>query len=216
MSRTVERAAARAELSRAELCRVELRAAKIPGPPGLIADHYWFVIVKGAEAGHRQRWEVWQQKNAGGQSWQHLHKNLKAWHSGVGNGPSRVEYCWRGAQAARLIRGLETSPQNYPYLARYRYWPGPNSNTYVQWVLDQAGINMTPGPSAIGKDYLGLLGVKKLKPGLLLSTPVVALAFSREKYLVVQLLTLPFGVFFKPLRFIYPGFRLGNKRTDKE
>jgi len=198
---------------------VELRAAKIPGIVGLIADHYWFVVVKGARgcgASHQQRWEVWQHKNAGGQSWHYLHKNLKTCQSGVGNGPSRVEYCWRGAKAARLIRVLEMSPKTYPYLARYLYWPGPNSNTFVQWVLDQAQINLTPGPSAIGKDYLGLLGIKQLNRGVMLSTPVLTLAFARKKYLLVQLLMLPFGLFFKPFRIIYPGFRPGHKQAKKE
>ena len=187
------------------IAKVELRAARIPGIVGIIADHYWFVIVVGSE---KNRWEIWQQKNVGGQSWQYLHKNLKNYQSGVGNGPSRLEYCWSGQDAQRLIAVIEQSPGVYPHCERYRYWPGPNSNTYIQWVLDQAKIQEIPGPSAIGKDYLGLLGVKKTAQGFLLSTPIITLAFARHQHIIIQLFTLSFGVLFKPFRVLYPGLRV--------
>ncbi|WDE14058.1 DUF3750 domain-containing protein [Thalassomonas haliotis] len=192
---------------------VELRAARIPGIVGIIADHYWFVIDKGGEEKVKQRWEVWQNKDAGGQSWHYLHKNLKDWQSGVGNGPSRLEYCWYGLEAQSLIEAIETSPSQYPYVPCYRYWPGPNSNTYVQWVLDQARITEIPGPSAIGKDYLGLIGSKVSRQGLLFSTPVVGAAFSRGKYVIFQLMTLPFGWSMKPFRLLYPGLRLQQNKN---
>ncbi|WP_281560489.1 DUF3750 domain-containing protein [Thalassomonas sp. RHCl1] len=193
-------------ITQATAASVELRAAKIPGAVGIIADHYWFVIDKGGNS-HKQRWEVWQHKNVGGQSWHYLHKNLKDCESGVGNGPSRVEYRWRGAKAVSLIRVIEASPEQYPHLALYRYWPGPNSNTYVQWILDQAKITEIPGPSAIGKDYLGLIGSKLTRQGILISTPVIGADFVWGKYVTFQLATLPFGWTFKPFRLVYPGLR---------
>ena len=44
--------------------------------------------------------------------------------------------------------------KDYPYCERYRYWPGPNSNTFVAWVLRQAGIDQRLGRRAIGRNYL--------------------------------------------------------------
>lgn len=183
---------------------VELRAAKIPGLPGVIADHYWFVIK---QDNRQSRWEVWQQKNVGGQSWHYLHKNLKACQSGVGNGPSRVEYVWIEEEADKIIRIIEQSPNNYSYLEHYRYWPGPNSNTYIQWVLDRAKIDVMIGPSAIGKDYLGLIAIKKNKQCFSFSTPIIAVKYAKSACLIIQILTLSFGVRFKPLGIIYPGLR---------
>ncbi len=62
--------------------KVDLRAAKIPWI-GLIAVHYWFVIMDEQE---QERWEIWQSQNVKGHSWGHLHLNLMKCDRGVGNG----------------------------------------------------------------------------------------------------------------------------------
>jgi hypothetical protein len=33
-------------------------------------------------------------------------------------------------------------------------WPGPNSNTFVAWVLREAGVEHALDPRAIGRNYL--------------------------------------------------------------
>jgi hypothetical protein len=43
--------------------------------------------------------------------------------------------------------------RHYPHCQTYRYWPGPNSNTYVAWVLRQAGIDHPLGRLAVGKGF---------------------------------------------------------------
>ena len=116
--------------------KVELRYAPLPFI-GAIAVHYWFVVTD--EAGACHRWEVWQTKNAGGMSLGHVHCDLKAPEAGVGGGPSRVAAQWTGEQAARIAAVL-AKPEIYPHGQRYRYWPGPNSNSFVAWVLDRARI----------------------------------------------------------------------------
>ena len=110
---------------------VELRKAKIP-IAGAIADHYWFVLH--FENKSRERWEVWHKKNAGPKCWGHVHFNLKPYDAGVGNGPSRVETKWHG-EKAKLIANILRDPDSYPWRNRYLPWPGPNSNTYVNWVF---------------------------------------------------------------------------------
>jgi hypothetical protein len=110
---------------------VELRAARIPWI-GWFAWHHWFVIVR---PDARDRWEVWQSARAGGDSWGHLHRNLLPPDRGVGAGSSWVVQSWRESAAAELAQRIERSPAEYPFRERYHYWPGPNSNTYVQWVL---------------------------------------------------------------------------------
>lgn len=129
---------------------VQLRAAKIPFI-GLIAVHYWLVIIQDNQI---DRWEIWQRKNVGKISWGHLHKNLMNYDSGVGNGPSWLEYEWRGNTATLLAEVVENSPESYPYNYYYLYWPGPNSNTYVQSILNQAKTNYFLSTKGIGKNFM--------------------------------------------------------------
>ena len=135
------------------LVRVELRAAKIPSFPGIIADHYWLLVFRAAEGKMLQkcdRWEVWQQANQNESCWGHLHKNLLAPYQGVGNGSSELIQQWIDEEALPIIEKIESSPQTYPFLNTYRYWPGPNSNTFAQWIVqDKAKL----GIRALGKNF---------------------------------------------------------------
>jgi len=128
---------------------VELRHAGLPFI-GWLAVHYWFVVEDGGE---RHRWEVWQTADAGGRSVGHLHCDLKAPEADVGGGPSRVAARWQGDEARRIAGVLGRCGEAYPFCGRYFPWPGPNSNTFVTWVLDQAGIGHRLGWRALGKNY---------------------------------------------------------------
>lgn len=130
-------------------CRVELRFAPLPFI-GALAVHYWFVVTD--ESG-THRWEVWQTRNAGGNLCVgHVHRDLKAPEDGVGGGPSRIAATFEGKAAQRIVEVLKRV-DTYPCCHRYRYWPGPNSNTFVAWVLRQAGIAHSLGRKAWGRHY---------------------------------------------------------------
>ena len=61
-----------------------------------------------------------------------------------------------GDNANRLIPKIQHVIENYKFrsLGDYRAWPGPNSNTFVQAVLDAVPeLNAVLPPTAIGKDY---------------------------------------------------------------
>ena len=135
------------------MIRVELRAAKIPSIPGIIADHYWLLVFHATEGCHRHRcdrWEVWQKAHQNESCWGHLHKNLLAPYQGVGNGPSRLVQQRIDEDAWSIAEKVESSPQTYPFINKYRYWPGPNSNTFAQWIV-KGKIEL--GIRAIGKNY---------------------------------------------------------------
>lgn len=127
---------------------VQLRYATVP-LIGVIARHYWFVVFE--KSGECHRWEVWQRKNAGGTSIGHLHRDLKHPDAGVGGGPMRIAAEWKGEDARRIREVLQSN--SYPCCDRYRVWPGPNSNTFVAWVLAQAGIEHALPWRAIGRRY---------------------------------------------------------------
>ena len=74
-----------------------------------------------------------------------------------GNTP-RVIYKLEGAEAANLIPKIQKSIQAYPNNAAGSYviWPGPNSNTFVSWVVRHThGFDAELSTVAVGKDYLG-------------------------------------------------------------
>jgi hypothetical protein len=128
--------------------KVQLRYAPLPWI-GAFAWHYWFVVT---DATGCHRWEVWQTKNAGGTCIGHVHCDLKPPEDGVGGGPSRLATQWDGEAARRILEVLK-NVKTYPYCERYRYWPGPNSNTFVAWVLRQAGVEHVLDRRGIGRRF---------------------------------------------------------------
>lgn len=73
--------------------------------------------------------------------------------SSVGGGPAQLATEWHGRLAEALAEVL-WSPMLYPHRECYRAWPGPNSNTYVAWVLRTAGVDFQLGARAPGSRWL--------------------------------------------------------------
>jgi hypothetical protein len=130
---------------------VQLRCASLPFF-GALADHYWFV-VREELSGKCERWEVWPTANARGESFGYVHCDLKHPDDGVGGGPARIVTEWCDEQAVKISSILKNIKEHYPYQDRYLPWPGPNSNTFVAWVLRKAGIDFPLSWKAVGKDY---------------------------------------------------------------
>jgi hypothetical protein len=77
-----------------------------------------------------------------------------------GNTP-RIIYRLQGEEAANLIPAIKSSIKAYPHRQRgsYAVWPGPNSNTFVAWVVRHTeGFNAELSSVAVGKDWLGYIG----------------------------------------------------------
>lgn len=174
--------------------RVQLRYASLPQPLRPLAVHYWF-IAWDHRTGQWNRWEVWQAAHQVPTSWGHIHKDLMPPDAGVGGGPCHVAAEWHGATAQKLRAALN-APEDYPDRDRYRAWPGPNSNTYVAWVLRRAGVACELQPRAIGKDYRGWAGggISPLRTGAQFDTPVVGLEAGLREGVEAHALCLTFGV----------------------
>ncbi len=56
-----------------------------------------------------------------------------------------------GADAEAIIASVAGESPAYECRDTYTVFPGPNSNTYTQLVLDSTAWNVTLPPSAIGK-----------------------------------------------------------------
>lgn len=61
----------------------------------------------------------------------------------------------RGAGVDDMIRRIAGATSEYPYAEAYRVWPGPNSNTYIAYIIRRVPeLACDLPPTAIGKDYL--------------------------------------------------------------
>jgi len=128
--------------------------------PLSFAIHPWIVTNS---KGKLNRWEVWQLKNCCETSWGHVHLNLFKPFIGVNVFPFFRNPRWgtslvgraEGDVAKRVINFLDKEAKNYKFKGRYWFFPGPNSNTFVNWVLckfPELGVNL--GWRAFGKNYL--------------------------------------------------------------
>lgn len=130
--------------------------------PFNFAVHTWIVTNK---KGETNRWEVWQHKNAGTYSWGHVHKNLFLPLTGMNvfyiltkkRFQSKLIHTMEGkegSQAHKIIDFIETNAPAYLFKKKYRYFPGPNSNTFTQWIVDQMDIGIRLPWNAFGKGYV--------------------------------------------------------------
>ncbi|WP_447556367.1 DUF3750 domain-containing protein [Vreelandella sp. EE22] len=62
---------------------------------------------------------------------------------------------YRGVAAARLIPQIDEASARYPQADIYRIWPGPNSNSFIAWMIRNIdGLDLVLPVTAVGKDYL--------------------------------------------------------------
>lgn len=60
----------------------------------------------------------------------------------------------KNSLAAKMLIFIETQAFHYEHKNQYTIWPGPNSNTFAQWILDQFPDAQIMLPwNAIGKNY---------------------------------------------------------------
>ena len=130
--------------------------------PFNFARHLWFVVNK---KGSISRWEVlWKPEPHHAKTvWGHLTRDTLPPFQGLRVFHLSDQYFWRSSLfkiiegdetsvAAQMAEYIEQSPQTYPYKERYSF-SGPNSNTYVKWVIDRfpkLGIHLPW--NAFGKD----------------------------------------------------------------
>ena len=130
---------------------VQVYGARTVGWRGALAVHTW-ITVKPTGAKHYPRYEVIGGGVARGYPALRVTRG-NADHYWFGAEPQRL-IDRRGAGVDDLILEIEKAVASYPYPDSYRTWPGPNSNTFVAWVLREAGVEHALDPRAIGRNYL--------------------------------------------------------------
>ncbi|TDK37359.1 DUF3750 domain-containing protein [Rhizobium deserti] len=124
-------------------------SAMTGGLKGAVASHAWIVFKeKGAKAYTRYDKVGW------GNPIRRNHRDPDAfWYSN----PPQLVTSITGAKAELLIPKIEGAIAAYPYAepGGYTIWPGPNSNTFVAYVLRTVPeLGAVLPPHAVGRDYL--------------------------------------------------------------
>lgn len=138
---------------------IRIYAARTGRWKGIFAHHTW-IVVKPEGARRYTRFD----KVGWGSP-----VRTDAWPADArwfGNAPQLV-LALDGEEAARLIPEVATAVAEYPYRnwGDYRVWPGPNSNTFVAYVVARVPeLKVALLPTALGKDYHPLLDIAALTP----------------------------------------------------
>ena len=130
---------------------------------------------------------------------------------GGGGGDVRVHATFTGKQAERMIKCVREKAPTYPHRDRYLVWPGPNSNTFVDWILRACRIPADLPVASIGKDYRGPFGVSETSggTGLQLETPLLGVRVGLTEGLVFHVLTFSIGFDWWPPAIVLPAGRVG-------
>jgi hypothetical protein len=128
---------------------VQVYAARAFAWRGIFGVHTWIAVKdRGADRYRMLQVTRWR----GGVSFSMTTAPDRAW---FGNKPVVLTEL-REDEAEAAITAIEEAAQNYPKRNEYRIWPGPNSNTFVAWMLRRVpGLEAELPPTAIGKDYIG-------------------------------------------------------------
>jgi hypothetical protein len=126
----------------------------------------------------------------------------------------------RGPGVEAIIDRIDDAVKDYPYPNTYHVWPGPNSNTFVAFVLRRVPeLRVDMPPTAIGKDYLGWQFMNTTPSGTggqVNLAGLLGVAVGLEEGLEVNLLGLNFGVDPKSLSIKLPIVgRLGPKNQPE-
>jgi len=125
----------------------------------------------------------------------------------------------RGPGVEAIIDRIDDAVKEYPYPNTYHVWPGPNSNTFVAFVLRRVPeLRVDMPPTAIGKDFLGWQSMNTTPSGTggqVNLAGLLGVSVGLEEGLEVNLLGLNFGVDPKSLSIKLPIVgRLGPARDN--
>ena len=180
-------------------------SAALGQPMDGIARHPW-VALREAGGTRWERWEVMCCPNSSPLSTVNKSSIEPTSDYGGGGGDVRFHGVWTGARAERAIECIRREAPRYPHRNKYRAWPGPNSNTFVDYMIRTCDLDVDLAAPSIGKDYRGLLGVSWTSggTGFQVETPVVGLKLGLTEGIEVHLLGMAIGIDLWPPAIIVP------------
>lgn len=131
---------------------VRVYAANVWGLRGRFAVHSW-IATKAVGAQHYNIYQVigWQLRRTGSARSITQGRPDKPWFGS----PPILLHEVAGASAEPLIGEIQKAAQSYPYPDKYTMLPGPNSNSFIQWILlEVPEIGFSLPMKAIGKSWM--------------------------------------------------------------
>lgn len=191
---------------------VRVFVARTWGWKAAFAVHSW-IVVKPAGARAYERWDVvgW----GVDRGLPAVRRNIRPADGHWAGSPPEIVAALDGPLAEAAIPKLQAAIAGYPHGHEYRLWPGPNSNSFVAYLLRTVPeLAAELPPTAIGKDYLVDADILARAPsgtGFQLSLlGVLGLTLALEEGLELNVLGLVFGVDPLDLAVKLPGIgRLG-------
>jgi hypothetical protein len=174
---------------------VQIYGARVAQWHGYFGVHTW-IAVKRTNADHFIVHEVTRSQllQSGSAILTHTRTPDELWY---GNTPQVLKDV-RGSGVDALIDRIDAAVARYPFAARYRIWPGPNSNTFVAFVLREVPELRADLPAtAVGKDYLGAVPFATTPSGTggqFNLFGVAGIAASWEEGVELNLFGLTFGI----------------------
>lgn len=134
--------------------------------PVRFATHVWIVTMHN---GNMNRWEILHKQMPAQLRVGYLHKNFRPALEGLPKFYFTNPDSWPAKECGRLIgkKGslayqvfdfIEKQGHTYPFCHKYTLLPGPNSNSFVQYIVDQFNLPIRLPWSAIGRFYFHHVG----------------------------------------------------------
>lgn len=173
---------------------VALLSGTLPPPMNVIARHPWFAV----RMRRSSQWIVYEVPRID------MEYDPFRRHAPYGN--KIVHKIWRGAVADRAAACLAREAQPWLDRLKYRFFPGPNSNTFGDVMLRKCGLRASLPSTAIGKDWRGWIGggVTSEGTGLQIETPILGAKIGLKEGVELHVLGLSIGIDLWPPAIILP------------
>ncbi len=177
-----------------DVATVALLSGTLLAPMDDIARHPWFAVRKAGEA----EWTIYE-VGGGGTERDPFHA-----HSPYGN--PILHKVWRGAEAERAAECLAREAGPWKSQLKYRFYPGPNSNTFGDVMLRRCKLAASLPSTAVGKDWRGAFGIglTSERTGVQLETPILGFKIGLKEGVEIHVLGLSIGVDLWPPAIILP------------
>jgi hypothetical protein len=175
---------------------VQVYAARAFNWRGFFAVHTWIAVKeKGASAYTVYHLTGWRVRR--GQDGRMIEEDIpdRLWYN---NRPAVIAEL-KGPAAEAAIPDIAAAAAAYPHPRQYRVWPGPNSNTFISYILRRVpALKVELPPNAVGRNWLAgaaPLGRSESGTGAELSLYGLAgVTVGAREGVEVQLLGLTVGV----------------------
>jgi hypothetical protein len=173
---------------------VALLSGTLGEPLNDIARHPWFAVRLAGET----RWRIYEVGGGGTEDDPFRH------HPHYGD--PILHAIWRGPEAERGAACLAREAPKWIGELDYRFYPGPNSNTFGDVMLRRCKLRASLPATAVGKDWRGMIGagITTEGTGVQLETPLVGIRIGLKEGIELHIVGLAIGIDLWPPAIILP------------